>query len=78
MEVLLSTELEDKLARLAAQQGRDRNALVVEAIERMVNPAMNDDESFLAAVDKGIAAAERGDFIEEDEMDARVAKMLNS
>jgi predicted transcriptional regulator len=33
---------------------------------------------FLAAVDVGIAAAERGEFIEEDEMDARVARMLSS
>ncbi len=26
----------------------------------------------MAAVEKGLAAAERGEFIEEDEMDARV------
>jgi len=76
MEVSISTELENKLTRLAAQQGKDSNALVVKAIERMVNPTGYYDESFLAGVERGIAAAERGDLIEEDEMDARVAKML--
>ncbi len=38
----------------------------------------DDKESFLDCVEKGIAAAERGDFIKEDEMDARVARMLQS
>ena len=72
MEITLSAELEAKLAHLAEQRGRDTNTLAIEAIENMVNY----DELFLAAVEKGIAAAERGDFLEEDEMDARVAKML--
>ena len=31
----------------------------------------------LAGVEKGIAAAERGEFIEEEEMDARFERMLN-
>jgi predicted transcriptional regulator len=74
MEVSFSNELQDKLSRLAAQQGRDSSALVVEAVERMVHH----DEWFLAAVEEGIAAAERGDLIEEEEMDARVEKMLRS
>ena len=33
---------------------------------------------FLAAVEKGIAAAECGEFIEEEEMDARLERMLLS
>jgi predicted transcriptional regulator len=31
---------------------------------------------FLAAVEKGMAAAERGEFIEEEEMDARIERMF--
>ena len=31
---------------------------------------------FLAAVDKGIAPAQRGEFVEEEEMDARVERMF--
>ena len=31
---------------------------------------------FLATVEKGIAAAERGEFIDEEEMDARLERMF--
>jgi len=37
---------------------------------------LDDEARFLAAVEKGLAAAERGEFIEEDEMDARVERMF--
>ena len=37
MEVRLNPELQAKLTRLATEQGRDSEALVVEAVERMVN-----------------------------------------
>ena len=39
MEILLTPDLQAKLTRLAAQQGRAKEALVVEAVERMVNYA---------------------------------------
>ena len=35
-----------------------------------------EEARFLAAVEKGIAAAERGEFIEEEEMDARLEAMF--
>jgi hypothetical protein len=37
---------------------------------------LDEEGRFLAAVEKGIAAAERADFIEEEEMDARVERMF--
>ena len=38
---------------------------------------LRDEEArFLAAIEKGIAAAERGEFIEEEEMDVRVERMF--
>jgi len=36
----------------------------------------DDQVQFLAALGRGIAAAERRDFIEADEMDARVERMF--
>jgi predicted transcriptional regulator len=60
MEVRLNPDLQAKLVQLASQQGRDTEALVVEAVERMVNY----DEWFIREVEKGIAAADRDDFIE--------------
>jgi predicted transcriptional regulator len=37
MEVDLTPDLEAKLTRLAAEQGRDTHALVREAVERLVD-----------------------------------------
>ncbi len=64
MEVRLDPKLEEKLARAAAKQGRDREALVVEAVERMLSY----DEWFLAEVEKGLAAADRGEFLEDEDV----------
>jgi hypothetical protein len=37
-----------------------------------------DEARFLEGVERGIAAAGRGEFIEEDEMDSRVERMFRS
>ena len=60
----LKPDLQAKLTRLATQQGRDSEALVVEAVERMVNY----DEWFLQEVEKGLAAADRGEFVEHEDV----------
>ena len=39
---------------------------------------LEQDARFRAAVQKGIAQADRGEFMEEQEMDARIEQMLNS
>jgi predicted transcriptional regulator len=64
MEVNLTAELQARLSRLAAEQGRDTQAFVQEAIERLVDY----DEWFLREVDKGLAAADRGEFVEHEEV----------
>jgi len=70
MEVNLSPELEAKLKRKAVEQGRDSQALVREAVERLVSY----DEWFINEVEKGLAAAERGEFVDHEE----VAKLINN
>jgi len=40
--------------------------------------AFQDEARFRAAVREGIAQADRGEFIEQDEMDARLEQMLRS
>jgi predicted transcriptional regulator len=45
---------------MAAQQGRAAEALVEEAVERLVDS----EEWFLQEVDNGLAAADRGEFID--------------
>jgi predicted transcriptional regulator len=69
MDVPLNPDLQAKLSRLAAEQGRASESLVVEAVERMVNY----EEWFLSEVNKGLAAAERGEFVDH----ADVRKMID-
>jgi predicted transcriptional regulator len=69
MDVPLNPDLQAKLQRLAEQQGRASSALIVEAVERMVNY----DEWFLREVDKGLAAADRGELVDHSD----VRKMID-
>jgi predicted transcriptional regulator len=64
MDVPLNPDLQAKLIRLAAHQGRASKVLVVEAVERLVNY----DEWFLREVEKGLAAADRGEFVEHSDL----------
>jgi len=70
MEVDLTPDLEAKLTRLAAEQGRDRGALVREAVERLVNY----DEWFVREVERGLAAADRGELIDDEEIGKLIAQ----
>lgn len=50
-------------------------------MEEHLNPEVpgdfsDDDERFIEAVNIGLAAADRGEFVEEDEVRARVEEIL--
>jgi len=64
MEVHITPDLQAKLIRLAAERGRDTQALVQEAIERFVDH----DEWFIKEVEKGLAAGDRGEYIDHEEI----------
>jgi predicted transcriptional regulator len=64
MEVHLPPDVQAKLNRIAAQQGRNTESLVHEAVERLVDY----DEWFMGEVKKGLAAADRGEFIDHEEI----------
>ncbi|MGD1103356.1 MAG: hypothetical protein ABSA59_14995 [Terriglobia bacterium] len=72
MEVHFTPEQEAQLAQMATKAGTDPERLVMNVLVRY----LDDEARFLAAVEKGIAAAERGEFIEEEEMDARIERMF--
>jgi predicted transcriptional regulator len=72
MEVHLPQHQEAQLNELANITGRGTDDLVQEAVARLL--AYN--EWFQAEVQVGIDQIERGEFIEEEEMDARVERML--
>jgi predicted transcriptional regulator len=74
MEVLLPLNQETQLNELAARTGRGTDELVQEAVAQLLVRKGR----FKQQVQVGIDQIERGEFIEEEEMDARVERMLNS
>jgi predicted transcriptional regulator len=74
MEVHFTPEQEARLAEIATTASTDAETLVKDAALRL----LREDARFRAAVREGIAQADRGEFIEEEEMDARLEQMLNS
>ena len=74
MELPLTPQEEAQLAQVAGHAGQSAE----EYLRERLSSLLHDDEQFLRAVDEGIMAADRGEFIEEEEMDALVEKMLRS
>jgi predicted transcriptional regulator len=72
MNIHLTSEQEARITRIAAEAGTDPERVATEVVARY----LDDQERFLAAVEKGLAAAQRGEFIEEDEMESRVDLMF--
>lgn len=74
MEVHLTTEQQAQLAQIAAKAGTSPERLVTDVVVRY----LDEKTRLFAAVEKGIAAAERGELIEEEEMDAIFERMSQS
>ena len=74
MEVQFTSEQEARLAQIAAVAGTEPTDLVKNAALRL----LEEDAQFRAAVLEGKSYADRGEFIEEEEMNARFEQMLRS
>jgi predicted transcriptional regulator len=74
MEVHFTPEQERQLSQIATRAGTDAERLVKDAALRL----LEEEVRFLAAVREGVSQADRGEFIEEEEMDARLEQMLRS
>ena len=74
MELHFTPEQEAQLAQIATNSGIDPERLVKDAALRL----LQEDAHFRAAVREGIAQADRGEFIDEEEMNARLEQMLRS
>jgi len=72
MEVHLNPDLQARLTQLAAQQGRDTEALAREAIERLVDY----DEWFIREVEKGLTQIEQGKMLTHEEVGVRMERRL--
>ncbi|HYA18001.1 MAG TPA: hypothetical protein VEF06_11075 [Bryobacteraceae bacterium] len=74
MEVHFTADQEAQLSRLARDAGKAPEVLVQDAALRL----LEEDARFRAGVERGIAAAERDDFVEPGEVWANVEKILQS
>ena len=74
MEVHFTPEQEARLSQIAASSGTDPEHLVKDAALRL----LEEDARFREAAREGIAQADRGEFLEEADMDARFEQMLRS
>jgi predicted transcriptional regulator len=72
MEIHLNPEKEARLSQIATQRGLNADDLVQQALNRY----LDDDERFIAAVNTGLTAADRGDFVEHEEVWSNVEKIL--
>jgi len=72
MELAITAEQEAHLLQIAEHEGKTPSQLVFDATVGL----LEGDRRFRAAVERGIEQADAGEFIEEDEMDARFEKMI--
>ncbi|MGC2660379.1 MAG: hypothetical protein WA324_20700 [Bryobacteraceae bacterium] len=73
MEVHFTPDQEAQLSQLASQAGTDPEHLVRDAALRVLEAAR-----FKEGVERGIAAAERGDFVDHGVVWANLEKILQS
>jgi predicted transcriptional regulator len=71
MEVRLHPEKEAQLAQIAAQRGLKTDELA----QPVLSHYLDDDSRFIEAVNLGLAAAERGDFVEHDEVGEKLKQI---
>jgi predicted transcriptional regulator len=72
MEVPLHPEKEAHLAKIAAQRGLKTDQLAQKVLDRY----LEDDTRFVEAVNLGLAAADRGDFVEHEAVGEKLKEIL--
>jgi predicted transcriptional regulator len=74
MEVHFTPEQEALLSRIASYAGTDVERVIKDAVLRL----FEEDARFREGVERGIAAAERSEFVEHKDVWANVEKILQS
>jgi predicted transcriptional regulator len=72
MEIRLQPDKEAQLAQIAAQRGLKADELV----QQVLSHYLEDDTRFIEAVNLGLAAAGRGDFVEHDTVGKKLKQIL--
>jgi predicted transcriptional regulator len=74
MEIRLHPEKEAQLAQIAAQRGLKMDELA----QQVLTHYLEDDARFIEAVNLGLAAADRGDFVEHEDVGKKLKQILRS
>ena len=73
MEVHFSPDVETRLQQLAIAHGKDPEQLVKDTVARM----LEDQARFIAGVQKGIEQADRGEFVEHQDVVNRIDRLFH-
>ena len=74
MELHLSAEKEALVNEFAARTGRDTTQVIEKALDRMIEY----DARFRAAVEEGLAEADRGDLLDHEEVVERIERIFRT
>jgi predicted transcriptional regulator len=74
MEVHFSPDVEMRLQQVASANGKDAEQLVKDTVARM----LEDQARFIAGVQRGIAQADRGEFVEHKDLLDRIDRLFHS
>lgn len=74
MEVHFAPDTEAQLKQLAASRGKDAEQLVEETVTLMLQR----QAQFIEGVNRGIAAADRGELIDHEEVVSRINRLFHS
>lgn len=72
MDVPLQPDKEARLTQIASQRGLKAGELAQQVLSRY----LEDDTRFIEAVNLGLAAAERGEFVEHEEVGTKLKQIL--
>jgi predicted transcriptional regulator len=74
MEVHFSPDVETRLQQVASANGKNAEQLVKDTVARM----LENQAHFVAGVQRGIDQADRGEFVEHQEVLNRIDRLLRS
>jgi predicted transcriptional regulator len=74
MEVHFSPNTEAQLKAFAASKGKD----VAQVVEETVSNMLQRQARFVEGVERGIAAADRGDLVDHEEVVSRIERLFRS
>jgi predicted transcriptional regulator len=74
MEVHFPPDVETRLQQVAVANGKDAEQLVKETVARM----LESQARFIAGVQRGIEQANRGEFVEHNDVRCRIDRLFPS